>query len=99
MTGQVDGSTPPSFYRDSNAAALFTAPVPEGLGFSLLLFRGRFKKEMDKLPFLSTHMETLHDVERDERVDFEARKERAALFTIAAFFQVPWCSRRKRVSK
>ena len=42
---------------------------------------------MDNLPFLSTHMETLHDVERDERADFEARKERAALLTIAAFFQ------------
>jgi hypothetical protein len=49
ITGQVDGSTLLTLYRDSNAAALFTAPVPEGFGFNTLLFRGRFKKEMDNL--------------------------------------------------
>jgi hypothetical protein len=48
ITGQVDGSTLLTLYRDSNATALFTAPVPEGFGFNTLLFY-RFKKEIHNL--------------------------------------------------
>jgi hypothetical protein len=47
--GQVDGSTLESLFREDDAEALFTAPPPEGLGFSKLQFRGRFTVEMRKL--------------------------------------------------
>ena len=42
-------------------------------------------------------METLQDIERlDELADLEARKERAALLTIAAFFQRAMVQQEKR---
>ena len=47
--GQVDGNTLESLFREDDAEALFTAPPPEGLGFSKLQFRGRFTVEMRKL--------------------------------------------------
>jgi hypothetical protein len=48
-------------------------------------------------PFIPTHMETLQDIERlDELADLEARKERAALLTIAAFFQRAMVQQEKR---
>jgi hypothetical protein len=47
--GQVDGKTLVSLFRDGNAEELFTAAPPNGLGFSKLLFRGRFAAEMREL--------------------------------------------------
>ena len=48
-------------------------------------------------PFIPTHMETLQDIERlDELADLEAQKDRAALLTIAAFFQRAMVHQEKR---
>ena len=48
-------------------------------------------------PFIPIHMETLQDIERlDELADFEAQKDRAALLTIAAFFQRAMVQQEKR---
>jgi uncharacterized membrane protein len=49
ITEQVDGSALLILYRDSNATTIFTESVSEGFGFNPLLFRGRFKKEMNNL--------------------------------------------------
>jgi hypothetical protein len=49
ITGQVDGSTLLILHRDSNAAVIFTESVPEDFDFNPLLFRDRFKKEMNNL--------------------------------------------------
>jgi hypothetical protein len=38
-----------NLYQDPDAESLFTAPAPDGLGFNKLMFKGRFKKEMEKL--------------------------------------------------
>jgi len=47
--GQVDGGSLLELYQDADAQSLFMAPAPDGLGFNKLMFKGRFKKEMDKL--------------------------------------------------
>ena len=48
-------------------------------------------------PFIPAHMETLQDIERlDELADLEARKEHAALLTLAAFFQRSMVQQEKR---
>ena len=51
-------------------------------------------------PFIPTHMETLQDIERlDELADLEAQKDRAALLTIAAFFQRAMVVQQEKRSK
>ena len=47
--GQVDGETLVNLYEDAEAETIFTAKSPEGLGLNRLMFKGRFKKEMDRL--------------------------------------------------
>jgi len=49
QAGEVDGQSLLTLYQDSDAESLFMAPAPDGLGFNKLMFKGRFKKEMDKL--------------------------------------------------
>ena len=49
MAGEVDGMTLLSLFQDDDAEAIFTEQTPEGMGFSRLLFKGRFKKEMANL--------------------------------------------------
>jgi len=49
QAGEVDGQSLLNLYQDSDAESLFMAPAPDGLGFNKLMFKGRFKKEMDKL--------------------------------------------------
>ena len=38
-----------NLYQNPDAESLFTAPSPDGLVFNKLMFKGRFKKEMEKL--------------------------------------------------
>ena len=47
--GEVDGKSLVNLYQDSDAESLFMAPAPDGLGFNKLMFKGRFKKEIDIL--------------------------------------------------
>ena len=47
--GEVDGQTLLNLYEDADAETIFTAPAPDGLGFNKLMFKGRVKKEMDRL--------------------------------------------------
>jgi hypothetical protein len=49
QSGEVDGESLVNLYQDPDAESLFTAPAPDGLGFNKLMFKGRFKKEMEKL--------------------------------------------------
>ena len=49
QAGEVDGQSLVNLYQDPDAESLFMAPAPDGLGFNKLMFKGRFKKEMDKL--------------------------------------------------
>ena len=47
--GKIDGAALLELYHADDALELFTAPVPDGLGFNKLMFRGSFKSEMAKL--------------------------------------------------
>jgi len=49
QSGEVDGESLVNLYQDPDAESLFTAPAPDGLGFNKLMFKGRFKKEMEQL--------------------------------------------------
>jgi hypothetical protein len=49
QAGEVDGESLVKLYQDPDAESLFTTPAPDGLGFNKLMFKGRFKKEMEKL--------------------------------------------------
>ena len=49
QSGEVDGESLVNLYQDPDAESIFTAPAPDGLGFNKLMFKGRFKKEMEKL--------------------------------------------------
>jgi hypothetical protein len=49
QSGEVDGESLVNLYQEPDAESLFTAPAPNGLGFNKLMFKGRFKKEMEKL--------------------------------------------------
>ena len=49
LSGEVDGESLVNLYQDPDAESLFTVPAPDGLGFNKLMFKGRFKKEMEKL--------------------------------------------------
>jgi hypothetical protein len=49
MAGQVDGMTLLNLLDGDTAESDFTAQAPEGMSFTRLLFRGRFKKEMENL--------------------------------------------------
>jgi hypothetical protein len=51
VQGQVDGATLLRLYDGPDAKEIFTAPAAEGegLGFTKILFIGRFKKEMASL--------------------------------------------------
>ena len=49
QAGDVDGHSLLVLYQDPDAEGLFMGPAPDGLGFNKLMFKGRFKKEMDKL--------------------------------------------------
>ncbi len=49
MTGQLDGRTLLSFFENHDAEDIFTAPVPNGMGFNRIMFIGRFKMELSKL--------------------------------------------------
>ena len=51
VANNVDGPALLSLYADADAEEMFTAPVPDGLGFNKLLFTGRFKNEMAKLSY------------------------------------------------
>jgi hypothetical protein len=44
--GEVDGATLLSLWDDDEAAEVFTAGVPDGLGFDVGVFNGRFKDAM-----------------------------------------------------
>jgi hypothetical protein len=48
MVGQVDGRTLLRFFENHDAEAIFTVPVPDGMGFNRIMFIGRFKMEMSK---------------------------------------------------
>ena len=49
VQGCVDGKTLLFLLNDEkNALANFTDPVPDGMGFSKLLFRGKFKMELNQ---------------------------------------------------
>ena len=47
--GEIDGGALLELYAAEDALELFTAPAPDGLGFTRLMFRGKFKSEMAKL--------------------------------------------------
>jgi len=45
-TGELDGSALLELLNADDAEVLFTEPVPDGLGFNKVLFRGRFQSEI-----------------------------------------------------
>ena len=47
--GKIDGGALLELLHADDAMELFTAPVPDGMGFNKLMYRGRFKSEMAKL--------------------------------------------------
>jgi serine/threonine protein kinase len=49
QAGEVDGESLVNLYQDPDAEILFTTPAPDGLGFNKVMFKGKFKKEMEKL--------------------------------------------------
>jgi transcriptional regulator with XRE-family HTH domain len=49
QAGEVDGESLVNLYQDPDAERLFTTPAPDGLGFNKVMFKGKFKKEMEKL--------------------------------------------------
>ena len=49
IAGQVDGMTLLNLLDGDTAESDFTAQAPEGMSFTRLLFRGRFKKEMENI--------------------------------------------------
>jgi len=57
--GEIDGGALLELYKAEDALELFTAPAPDGLGFTRLMFRGKFKSEMAKLKASEDGMATL----------------------------------------
>ena len=49
MDGDITGESLVNLYQDPDAESLFTSPAPDRLGFNKLMFKDRFKKEMEKL--------------------------------------------------
>ena len=49
QAGIVDGASLLALYQDPDADSLFMGPTPDGFGFNKLMFKGRFKKEMERL--------------------------------------------------
>ena len=54
--GKIDGGALLELLHADDAVELFTAPVPDGMGFNKLMYRGRFKSEMAKLEEAHAYM-------------------------------------------